>query len=183
MGCKDCLYRGLTGIVVNENPGLDFLRHISSDEVSFAAKYFGRYKYDFEPGGIATTFWGHDTDYLLESMIVDIESNEAYKAQFNIEEGVYTPDHKVPDCTASLATESQLDKVMRGRAMKELLSQALSYLNGHEREGNYFMITPYSRGCCGFGGGKINIELGHLMEIIEEYRKNKKNDVLFNHDY
>lgn len=183
MGCKDCLYRGLTGIIVSEKPELDFLRQLSPDEVSKATKFFGKYKYDFEPKGVATTFWGHDPDYLLESMIVDIGSNIAYKAHFNIEEGIYNPNHKIPPCTANLASDVQLEKVMRGRAMKELLSQTLNHLNGYEREGNYFMITPYSRGCCGFGGGKINIELEHLMDFVQECRDNKRNPIFYNNKY
>jgi hypothetical protein len=172
MKCEDCLYKGLTGIIIDEAPDLDFIKNLDENDISHVVKTFAKYKYKHEPSGITTTFWGHTLEYLSESLIVDIKNKKSYKPRFNLREGIYMPDKKITLCSLDITTKEQKENILKNRAMKELLTQTSSYMNGFKREGNYFMITPFNKGCCGFGSGKISIELGHLKEVLNEYRTN-----------
>lgn len=170
MACKICNYEGLTGIVVGDLPSAELVCNLPAHTISQVVKIIAKSKYLEEPKGIATTFWGHEATYLGGAVIVDLSSEDLIAPTFNCDQGSYVP---APDthssCGGLTALTAPREVVLRQKAMNELLSQAAKHLNGHPREGHYFMLTHFDKGCCNFKAGTIDVSLAEFENLVQRY--------------
>jgi len=169
---KGCSYFGLVGIIVDKVPSKKFVKEFKPEEVHHVINYCAEKFTGSKPeSGVATTFWGIETNLIYKSIILDLEYGSAYKPYFKLEKGIYAPKGGIPNFKKK-PSKKALENFLRGLAMRELLQQSQLYLDG-ERQGRYFMLTPYSKGCCAFQGGKIRIKLKNLEKLVLDYRKKK----------
>ncbi|MDD4878130.1 MAG: hypothetical protein PHO02_03785 [Candidatus Nanoarchaeia archaeon] len=150
-----CAYFGLTGIIVDRTPSKEFIKKFAAENLAKIAAH-----YCSSSSGVATAFWG--LKYLDYSKIVSLEKCVSYAPVFKKENGLFVP--QMPLCNEKDAGNLSSNE-RRTAAMREILMQALDLLEG-EREGRYFMLTTFEKGCCNFQGGKIMAKLDDIVKLI-----------------
>ncbi|MEA3255739.1 MAG: hypothetical protein U9Q22_07905 [Candidatus Altiarchaeota archaeon] len=158
-----CAYEGLTAIVTDSIPYKNFLESFGPKDLCKVIDYYLSKTYDAPVNsGVATVFWGMG-NLLAYAMIQDLETGETYAPEFNIQKGVFTP--RMPLCVGLMSLGVLNEEYLRNAAMRELLIHSLGYLKG-ERLGRYFILTPYEKGCCPFGGKVIKASLREIKGLI-----------------
>ena len=112
--------------------------------------------------GVATVFWGIG-NLLAYAMVQELETGETYMPEFSMQNGTFTPS--MPLCDGLMYSGALNEQQQKNAAMRELLTQSLRYLKG-ERQGRYFILTPYEKGCCPFNGGVIKASLCEIEDLI-----------------
>jgi hypothetical protein len=155
-----CAYSGLTGIVIDEKPELKYIRGASAKSWQKAIKhYVGE-----DNSGVASVFLGAN-GLLNYSKIHRLKTGEIHEPNFQIQNGVFIPS--MPLCGGLIPSSNLSEEMQIHATMRELLTQSLGYLEG-EREGRYFLMTPYSKGCCNFKNGVIEVKKSNLLELLNE---------------
>jgi hypothetical protein len=158
-----CAYSGLTGLIIDELPESQHIRDVSAEAWQKAIQhYVGK-----DNTGVASVFLGVN-GFLDYSRIHKLKTKDSYQPNFQVKEGIFVPSMSL--CGGLMPIGNLSEEMQTHAAMRELLIQSLDHLEG-ERQGRYFLMTPYSKGCCNFKKGVIEVKKSDLLELLNEKYK------------
>jgi hypothetical protein len=158
-----CVYSGLTGIIIDELPESTYIKDVSEESWQ---KVIRHYVGD-ENSGVASVFLGVN-GFLDYSKIYNLKTGESINPKFQVQDGIFVPS--MPLCNDLMPNDRPSEEIQAYAAMRELLIQSLNHLKG-ERNGRYFLMTPYRRGCCNFKNGIIKAKKADILHLLNEYDK------------
>lgn len=148
-----CTYTGLKGLVLDKMPEKDFIEKFSAKDLAKVTRHYANNVRE----GISCCYWG--LGEIDNAMAVDLSDGISIRLNFEKEEGIYVPKTKV--CNGNSCENIDDNQA----AMRDLLSQCLPFIP-FRREGHYFMLTPFEKGCCEFKAGIINVKLEDIKRLI-----------------
>jgi len=148
-----CTYTGLIGLVLDEMPKEDFIYAFTVKDLVKVTKHYCNNPTE----GTSSCYWGLDKIDFAKA--VDLKDGIGISLSFQKRNGVYVPKKNI--CSGSSCDNINDNQA----AMRELLSQCLDFVPD-KRDGCYFILTPFEKGCCEFKGGIINIKLEDIKNLI-----------------
>jgi len=156
---RPCAYSGLVGIVVEKMPEKELIQETSHEAWQDVIRYYAGER---NPG-VCSVFWDLG-DLIPFSRIHVLGENRHYPPLLKVEEGLFVPS--IPLCTGESPEEADLtEDICRQAAMREILLQSQDNLNGKKKD-HYFMMSPYSEGCCKFKAGTVEARIDEIKEIL-----------------